>query len=109
MPIVIACPGHQKNVATPLNPSNYLFSFLNCILINQETFQTNSAVHSISNIFIDQWPIIYIYWSKYYAGIEIFNRLPCRLTSIMKEKAEFVIALRRYLNIRVFYSADDIS
>jgi hypothetical protein len=34
----------------------------------------------------------------YYVGIKILNSLPCTLTSLLKEKSPFKVALNRYLN-----------
>ena len=43
-----------------------------------------------------------------YAGINIFNCLPSILTSLKNEKAEFKVALRRYLITNTLYSVDDL-
>jgi hypothetical protein len=45
--------------------------------------------------------------STYYSGINIFNNLPRSLKSLMNEKAEFEVALKRYLNTHSFYSVDE--
>jgi hypothetical protein len=45
--------------------------------------------------------------STYYSGINIFNNLPSSLKSLMNEKAEFKVALKRYLNTCSFYSVDE--
>jgi hypothetical protein len=56
-----------------------------------------------SNIYINHsfkkiYPIIALIFADNQAEIKIFNSLPCRLTSLKNEKAEFEVALRRYLN-----------
>jgi hypothetical protein len=45
--------------------------------------------------------------STYYVGIKIFNNLPSGLKSLMNEKAQFKVALKRYLNTHSFYSVDE--
>jgi hypothetical protein len=45
--------------------------------------------------------------STYYSGIKIFNNLPSSLKSLMNEKGEFKVALKRYLNTHSFYSIDE--
>jgi hypothetical protein len=41
------------------------------------------------------------------SGIKIFNNLPSSLKSLKNEKAEFKVALKRYLNTHSFYSVDE--
>jgi hypothetical protein len=45
--------------------------------------------------------------SAYYSGIKIFNNLPSSLKCLMNEKAQFKVALKRYLNTHSFYSVDE--
>jgi hypothetical protein len=45
--------------------------------------------------------------SALYPGIRIFNSLPCILTNLKKEKTQFKVALRRYLNAHSFCYADE--
>jgi hypothetical protein len=45
--------------------------------------------------------------STYYSGINIFNNLPSSLKSLKNEKAEFKVALKRYLNTHAFHSVDE--
>jgi hypothetical protein len=42
--------------------------------------------------------------SAFYSGIRIFNSLPHSLTNLKNEKAQFKVALRRYLNAHSFLS-----
>jgi hypothetical protein len=45
--------------------------------------------------------------SAYYAGIKIFNSLPSSLTSLVNKKAQFKVALKRYLITHSLYSVDE--
>jgi hypothetical protein len=45
--------------------------------------------------------------SAFYSGIRIFNTLSCCLTNLKNEKAQFKVALRRYLHAHSFYSVDE--
>jgi len=45
--------------------------------------------------------------SAHHAGIKIFNSLPSNLRSHMNEKAQFEVALDRYLNTHCFYSVEE--
>jgi len=45
--------------------------------------------------------------SAYYAGIRIFNILLSNLRSLTNKKAQFKVALKRYLNTHSFYSVDE--
>jgi len=44
--------------------------------------------------------------STSYAGIKIFNSLPCRITSLRSEEAKFISAFRKYSNTSCFYSIE---
>ena len=46
--------------------------------------------------------------STYCARIKVFNNLPRRFTSWMKEKAQFKAELWRYLNMHYFYSVEEL-
>jgi predicted peroxiredoxin len=75
-------------------------------------FQTNSAIHSVNTRNKNQLhrPIANLSCfqkSAYYAGIKIFNSLPSSLTSLINKKAEFEVALKRYLITHSFYSVDE--
>jgi hypothetical protein len=90
----------------------YIFSLLNFIINNQEHFQTNSAVHSVNtrnkhHLHIPAANLTCFQKSTYYSGIKIFNNLPSGLKSLMNEKAQFEVALKRYLNTHSFYSVGE--
>jgi hypothetical protein len=81
-------------------PCEYIFSLINFIINTQERFQTNSAVHSVNtrNKHHLHRPIANLSCfqkSTYYVGIKIFNNLPSSLESLMNEKAQFKVALKR--------------
>ena len=42
-----------------------------------------------------------------YSGIKIFNSLPRSITSLMNEKTQFRIALKKFLYAHSFYSVDE--
>jgi len=44
--------------------------------------------------------------STSYAGIKIFNSLPCRITSLRSEEAKFISAFRKYSNTYCLYSVE---
>jgi hypothetical protein len=92
-------------------PCEYTFALMNLVVNNQELFQTNSAIHSVNTRnrtnFIDQLPTLCFQKSAYYAGIKIFNSLPLNLRSLTIKKAQFKVALKRYLNIHSFYSVEE--
>jgi hypothetical protein len=88
----------SHNSCKDLNSSMwiYIYSLINLITNNEERFQTAADVHSVntSTISINQ-------------GIKIFSSLPSDLGSLMNEKAQFKIALKRYLHAHSFYSVDE--
>jgi hypothetical protein len=80
--------------------------------MNQEHFQTNSAVHSVNtrnkhHLHRPAANLTCFQKNTYYSGIKIFNKLPSNLKSLMNEKAEFTVALERYLSTHSFYSVDE--
>lgn len=43
----------------------------------------------------------------FYAGIRILNSLPHSLSSLMNDKANFKVELKKYLNTNSFYSVNE--
>lgn len=73
------------------------------IVNNQDNFQTNSSVPTVStrnkhHLHRLTAKLPCFQESACYAGIKVFNSLPCQFTSLINAKAQFTIALRRYLN-----------
>jgi hypothetical protein len=93
-------------------PCDYIFPLLLFIVNNQENFQTNSTVHSVSTRYKNHHhrPIANLSCfqkSAYYAGINIFNSLPSSHTSLIHKKEQFKVALKRYLITHSFFSVDE--
>jgi hypothetical protein len=89
-------------------PCEHIFSLLNFIINNQEHF----AVHSVNtrnkhHLHRPVANLTFFQKSTYYSGIKIFNNLPSSLKSLMNEKAEFTVALKRYSSTHSFYSVDE--
>jgi hypothetical protein len=67
----------------------YIFSLLNFIISNQEHFQTNSGVHSVTtrnkhHLHRPAANLTGFQKNTYYSGIKVFNNLPSSLKSFMK-------------------------
>jgi hypothetical protein len=82
------------------------------IYSNQERFGANADVHSVDtrnkhNLHRPTANLSCFQKNAYYAGIKIFNNLPSDLKSLMNDKAQFKIALKRYLNTHSLYSDDE--
>jgi hypothetical protein len=93
-------------------PCQYIFSLMNFFVNNQENFQANPSARNINtrNKHRLRRPIANLSCfqeSAFYSGIRIFNSLPYSVTNHKNEKAQFKVALRRYLNAHCFYSVDD--
>jgi hypothetical protein len=85
---------------------------MNFVVNNQERFQTNSAIHSVNTRNMDHLHRQTVNLScfqknAYYAGVKIFNNLPSNLRSAMNKKAQFKVALKRYLNTHSFYPVEE--
>jgi hypothetical protein len=94
-------------------PCKYMFTSLNFVVNNPEIFQTNSAVHSVTtrNRYHLHRPTANFSCfqkkkSAYYSGVKIFNGLPWNLRILMTKKAQFKVALKRYLNTQSFYTVE---
>jgi hypothetical protein len=92
-------------------PWQYIFSLMNFFVNNQENFQTNSSAHSINtrnkhHLHRPSANLSCFQKSAFYSGIRISNSLPYSVTNLKNEKAQFKVALRRYLNAHSFYSVD---
>ena len=93
-------------------PCQYTISLLNFIINNQEIFQTNSSIFHINarnkqHLHRPNANLPCFQKSTFYAGINIFNILPPRVTIVKNDKAEFETALRKYLNTHFFYSVNE--
>jgi hypothetical protein len=89
-----------------------MLSLVNFILNNKEHFQLDLLIQSLNmrnkiNLRTPVSNLTCILKNTYYAGIKIFNNLPYTILSSVNEKAQFKVALKRYLNIHSFYSIDD--
>jgi hypothetical protein len=93
-------------------PCQYIFSLMNFFVNGQDNFQTNPSVHSINtrNKHHLHRPIANLSCcqkSAFYSGIGIFSSLPCGLTNLKNGKAQFKVALKRYINAHSFYSVGE--
>jgi hypothetical protein len=85
---------------------------MNFIVNNQENFQTNSSIHNINtrnkhHLHRPNANLSCFQKSTLYDGIRTYSDLLHSLTSLKNEKAEFKVALKRYLNTHSFYSVDE--
>jgi hypothetical protein len=106
------CINLFKKLEILLVPCQYIWSLMNFFVNNQENFQTNPSVRSINTRNKQRLhrPIANLSCfqkSAFCSGIRIFNSLPRSRTHIKNEKAQFKVALRRYLNAHSFYSVDE--
>jgi hypothetical protein len=90
----------------------YILTLMNFLFNNQEILQTNPSVHIINtgNKHHIHRPVANLSGfqkTPFYCGIRIFSSLPCSVTNLKNEKAQFKVALRRYLNAHSFYSVDE--
>jgi hypothetical protein len=72
-------------------PGEYIFTLMTFVTINQENFQTNSAIHSVNNRNKDHVRrpnanLSCFQRSAYCAGIKFFNSLPSILRSLMNKQ-----------------------
>jgi IS1 family transposase len=93
-------------------PCEYIFTLMNSDVSNQEHFQTNSAIHSVNiknrdHLHRPTANLSCFQKSVYYADIKIFNSLSSNLRSLMNKKAQFKVALKRYLNTHSCYSVEE--
>jgi hypothetical protein len=108
------CRSLFKKLEILLVPCQYIFSLMNFFVNNRASFQTNSSVYSINtrNKKHLHGPIANLSCfqkSAFYSAIRIFNSLPRSLTNLKNEKAQFKVAVRRYLNAHSFYPVDERS
>jgi hypothetical protein len=81
------------------------------LIPNLEYFTFNFSVHSINTRKKVQLhgPAVnfasYL-WSVYCASIKICNTLPASITKLVKYKKQFMLALKRILIVKSFYSVN---
>jgi hypothetical protein len=103
------CTNRFKKLEILPVPCQYILSLMNFFVNNQENFQTSPSVHSINtrNKHCLHRPVANLTCfqkSAFDSSIRIFNSLPYSVTNLKNEKAQFKVALRRYLNAHSFYS-----
>lgn len=74
---------------------------------NQETFNTDLSVPSVNttnkyHLHRQTAKLPCFQESACYAGIKVFNSVPFKFTSLINAKAQFKVALRRYLHTHSF-------
>jgi len=79
-------------------PCQYILSLMNFIINNQENLQTNLSTHNTNtrNKYHLDRPKAKLFCfqkSTFYAGIKIFNSLPCSLTILKKGEAKFKVVI----------------
>jgi hypothetical protein len=70
-----------------------MLPLMNFIVNNEGNFQTNSSIHNINirnkhHLHRPNASLSCFQKSTFYAGIKIFNSLPCSLTSLKNEKRQ---------------------
>jgi hypothetical protein len=90
-------------------PCEYIVSYMDFTVNNQDKLHTNSAVHSIKReikplLQRQTTNILFIQKSTYHAGIKICNSLPNKLTSLITAEAKFKATLRQYFYTHSFHS-----
>jgi hypothetical protein len=80
---------------------------MNFVVNNEGKSQTKSSIHSTStrnkhHLHRADASFSCFQKSTFHTGIRIFNSLPCNVTSLKNEKAEFTVALRRYVSTQSF-------
>jgi hypothetical protein len=112
----IKCRSSCRNLFMRLKilplPCEYIFTLMNFVVNNQEHFETNSGIHSVitknrDHLHRPNANLSCFQKSACYAGIEIFNTLPSNLRSLTNKKAQFKVALKRYLNTHSFYCVEE--
>jgi hypothetical protein len=81
-----------------------LFSYFHSLIKYGIIFWGNSADRK--KVFTLQKNMLESGWI-YYTGIKIFNNLTSSLNSLMNEKVQFKVALKRYLTTHSFHSDDE--
>ena len=66
-------------------------------------------IQGMSTIFIDQTPTCLVFKKIHsFAGIKIFNSVPCSVTILKTDKAKFKAALTLYSVNELFMCKDDL-
>jgi hypothetical protein len=85
---------------------------MNCIINNQEYFETNSALHSVNSrnkyhLHRGIASLPRFQKKTHYNGIKISNNLPSSLKSLINGKTQFEVSLERFLNAYPLYFLDE--
>ena len=107
-----SCKSLFKQPEIPSLQWQYILSLMRSMINNQEVFQTNSSTHNIKtrnkhHLHRPNAKLSCFQKSIFYAGIKIFNSLPLSVTNLKNDKVKFIVALRKYLHSKSFYSVDE--
>jgi len=81
----------------------YILSFMNFIINNQEIFHTNSSIHNANtrnkhHLHRPNANLSCLQKTTFYAGTKLFNSLPPSMTILKNDKAQFKAVLRKYIH-----------
>jgi len=101
----------SKQLEIPPVPCQYILLLMSFIISIQQYVQTNSSEHNINtrnkhHLHRLNANLSCFQKSTFYAGIKIFSSLPPSET-VLKYKAKFKAALRKYLNTHRVHSIDE--
>jgi hypothetical protein len=90
----------------------YIYSLVNFFIRNQDSFHTNSSVHSNNTRNNHQLHILIANLScfqngAFYSAIKIFNSLPQSIINLKNKETNFKATLRKFLIAHSFYSVDE--
>ena len=107
----VKCRNMFKQLEILSVPCQYIFSLMDFIVSNQKKKFKNSSLHNINtrnkqHLYRPNANVSCFQKRTFYAGIKIFSSLPRSLTILKNEKANFKLALRKYLNTNCLYSVN---
>jgi hypothetical protein len=103
-----SCRALFKRLEILIVPYEYILSLINIITSNKEHFQANADVltQGTSTISINQLLTSHAFRKVHTTLRSKFSIICYLISSLMKEKAQFKIALKRCLNTHAFYSVE---
>ena len=92
--------------------SQYIFSVLLFVVKNKYLYTTNQEIHNVTtrsdtNLQPPVCNLTVFQKGAYYSSIKLFNHLPLKIKSLSNEIKVFKPALKRFLNLRSFYSVEE--
>jgi len=100
-----SCKEYFKKLNMLPLQSQYLLSLSLFVAENSDYFSFNTK--NKCNLHLPSSKLAVFQKGPYYSGIKAFNNLPTYIKSLLKDKKQFKLALKKFFHLYTFYNLND--